>query len=131
MLASGVAWGVYSLRGRSAGDPIQVTAGNFIRAVPFALALGLAMLPLARIDTAGVAYAVASGALTSAVGYIIWYTALRGLAATSAATVQLSVPVVTAAGGVLLLHEALTLRLVLASIAILGGIAIVIRPPRH
>ncbi len=128
MLAAGVAWGVYSLRGRSAGDATQVTAGNFIRAVPFALALGFGMLPWARIDTAGVAYAVASGALASGVGYAIWYSALRGLTATSAATVQLSVPVIAAAGGILLLHEALTLRLVLASLAILGGIAIVIRP---
>ncbi|HEV7800865.1 MAG TPA: DMT family transporter [Burkholderiales bacterium] len=128
MLAAGMAWGVYSLRGRRAGDPTQVTAGNFIRAVPFALALGIAMLPWARVDTAGVAYAVASGALASGVGYAIWYTALRGLTATSAATVQLSVPVIAAGGGILFLHEALTLRLALASIAILGGIAIVIWP---
>lgn len=128
MLVAGVAWGVYSLHGRRAGDATQVTAGNFIRAVPFALALGIAMLPWARIDMAGVAYAVASGALTSGVGYAIWYSALRGMTATSAATVQLSVPVIAAAGGILLLHEALTLRLALASIAILGGIAIVIWP---
>jgi drug/metabolite transporter (DMT)-like permease len=128
MLAAGIAWGVYSLRGRRAGDPTQVTEGNFIRAVPFALALGIAMLPWARVDAAGVAYAVASGALASGVGYAIWYTALRGLTATSAATVQLSVPVIAAGGGILFLHEALTLRLALASIAILGGIAIVIWP---
>ena len=130
MIAAGIAWGVYSLRGRGVGDPTQVTAGNFIRTVPFALALAIAMLPWARIDAAGVAYAVASGALASGVGYAIWYTALRGLTATSAATVQLSVPVIAAAGGILLLNEALTLRLVLASIAILGGIAIVIWPKK-
>jgi drug/metabolite transporter (DMT)-like permease len=131
MLAAGVAWGIYSLRGRGAGDATQVTAGNFMRAVPFALALAIAMLPWGRLDAAGVAYAVASGALASGVGYAIWYSALRGLTATSAATVQLSVPVIAAAGGILLLHEALTLRLALASIAILGGIAIVIWPARR
>jgi len=130
MVAAGIAWGVYSLRGRGAGDATQVTAGNFIRTVPFALTLTIAMLPWARIDAAGVAYAVASGALASGVGYAIWYTALRGLTATSAATVQLSVPLIAAVGGILLLSEALTLRLVLASIAILGGIAIVIWPAK-
>jgi drug/metabolite transporter (DMT)-like permease len=128
MLAAGAAWGVYSLRGRGAGNATQVTAGNFIRAVPFALVLGVAMLPWGGIDASGVAYAVASGALASGVGYAIWYTALRGLTATTAATVQLSVPVIAAVGGIVFLQEALTLRFVLASIAILGGIAIVIWP---
>ena len=126
MVAAGIAWGVYSLRGRGSGDPTQVTAGNFMRAVPFAIGVSAATLAHLRIDLAGAAYAVASGALASGVGYAIWYTALRGLKATSAATVQLSVPVIAAIAGVLLLHEPLTLRLVLSSIAILGGIAIVI-----
>ena len=128
MLGAGAAWGIYSLRGKSAGDPIQVTAGNFIRAVPFALALSVAMLPCASFDAAGIAYAVSSGAIASGGGYVIWYTALRGLTATRAATVQLSVPALAAAGGVLFLQETLTLRLVLASVAILGGIAIVVAP---
>lgn len=126
MIAAGVAWGVYSLRGRGAGDATAVTAGNFLRAVPFALLLSLVTLNTASIDLAGTAYAIASGAIASGMGYAIWYTALRGLAATTAATVQLSVPVIAALGGILLLGETLTLRLVIASIAILGGIALVV-----
>jgi len=126
MIAAGIAWGIYSLRGRSGGDPTAVTAGNFIRTVPITLVLTLAMLPRLHIDTPGTLYAIASGALASGVGYAIWYTALPQLRATIAATVQLSVPVIAALGGVLLLGEQLTLRLVLASIAILSGIALVI-----
>lgn len=126
MIGAGIAWGIYSLRGRGAGDATAVTAGNFIRAIPFALVLSALMMPLLSIDAAGVAYAIASGALASGVGYAIWYTALPMLRATQAATVQLSVPVIAAVGGVLLLGEALTLRLVLASVAILGGIALVV-----
>jgi drug/metabolite transporter (DMT)-like permease len=134
MIGAGIAWGVYSLRGRGAGDPTQVTAGNFVRAVAFAVALAIIGLPWASYDGAGVAYAIASGALTSGVGYAIWYAALKGLQATHAATVQLSVPAITAFGAVILLGESLTLRLVGASVAILGGIALVIlkgpaRPP--
>jgi len=128
MISAGAAWGVYSLRGRAAGDATQVTAGNFIRAAPFALVVAVAMLPWASVDAPGVAYAVASGAIASGIGYAIWYTALRGLTATSAATVQLSVPVIAAAGGIVLLDEMLTMRIVLASLAILGGIAVVIWP---
>ena len=127
MIAAGIAWGFYSLRGRGAGDPTRVTAGNFLRAVPMALIVSVAMVSQFSVDAAGVAYAVASGAITSGVGYAIWYTALPSLKATVAATVQLSVPVIAAAGGVVLLGEALTLRLVLCSIAILGGIALVVR----
>ncbi len=126
MLGAGVAWGVYSLRGRSAGDPIRVTAGNFLRCVPFALAVSLASARGAEIDLAGAGYAVASGALASGLGYALWYTALPRLRATQAAAVQLSVPVVAALGGVLLLGEVFSLRLALASGAILGGIALVI-----
>lgn len=126
MLAAGVAWGVYSLRGKGAGDPTQVTAGNFARAVPFTLVLSLLMLGGTSFDAAGAGYAVASGALASALGYAIWYMALPLLKAASAATIQLSVPVIAALGGVVFLSEALTLRLVLAAAAILGGIALVI-----
>ena len=127
MLGAGVAWGVYSLRGKGAGDPTRVTAGNFARTVPMAVVLSLLTLNHATLDMAGTAYAVASGALTSGIGYAIWYTALPGLKATQAATIQLSVPVIAALGGIALLGEPLTLRLVLASLAILGGIALVIR----
>ena len=126
MMIAGLAWAAYSLRGRGAGDPTQVTAGNFLRTLPFAAVLVLAALPTLRVDPTGTAYAIASGALASGVGYAIWYTALKGLAATTAATVQLSVPAIAAAGGVVLLGEPLTLRLALASAAILGGIAIVV-----
>ncbi len=127
MLAAGVAWGIYSLRGKGAGDPLRVTAGNFLRAVAFAALLSLALASRLSLDGVGVACAIASGALTSGVGYAIWYTALPGLKATSAATVQLSVPIIAAVGGIVLLGEPPTLRLLLASVAILGGIAMVIR----
>ena len=126
MLGAGVAWGVYSLRAKGAGDATNATAGNFVRAAPLAVALALLTWPMLRQDIAGAAYAVLSGALASGIGYAVWYTALRGLPATRAATVQLSVPVITALGGVLMLGEAVSLRLVLASIAVLGGIALVI-----
>ena len=131
MLGSGVAWGVYSLRGKSAGDPTRVTAGNFLRAVPVAAVLSVLMYSQTSLDSAGFWYAVASGALTSGIGYAIWYTALPALQATKAATVQLSVPVIAAAGGTVFLGEPLTLRLVLSSIAILGGIAMVILEKQH
>lgn len=131
MLAAGVAWGMYSLRGRGTENPTLVTAGNFMRAVPFALTLVLfAPGPLAASGL-GIAYAVASGALASGVGYAIWYAALPSLAATQAATVQLAVPVLTAIGGVVFLGEAITLRLLLGSSAILGGIALAIGARRR
>lgn len=133
MLGAGVAWGVYSLRGKAERNPASATAGNFLRAVPLAAALSIAFLTWAHIDRAGAGYAVLSGALASALGYVIWYTALPGLKAASAATVQLSVPVFAATGGIFLLGEPLTLRYLLASIAVLGGIALVVvspRPPR-
>jgi drug/metabolite transporter (DMT)-like permease len=126
MLAAGVAWGIYSLRGRGAGDPTRVTAGNFLRAVPIAAALSILVLSGSSLDTVGFWYAVSSGALASGIGYAIWYTALPALKAANAATVQLSVPVIAALGGVVILGEPITLRLVLASVAILGGIALVI-----
>jgi len=130
MLTAGVAWGVYSLRGKGSGDAIGVTAGNFVRAVVPAAALSAASLGSASLDLGGVAYAVASGALASGVGYAVWYTALPGLKTTSAATVQLSVPVMAALGGVVVLGEPVTLRLVAASAAILGGIALVLLQKR-
>jgi drug/metabolite transporter (DMT)-like permease len=126
MITAGVAWGVYSLRGKAAGNPTRVTAGNFVRAVPFALVLSALTIARGSFDVAGLTYAIASGAVTSGLGYAIWYTAVRDLASTSAATVQLSVPVITALGGVAFLGESITLRLVIASFAILGGVALVI-----
>ncbi|KAB2313926.1 DMT family transporter [Betaproteobacteria bacterium SCN2] len=126
MIAAGIAWGAYSLRGRGAAKPLAATAGNFLRTVPLGIALAIVAWPWLRFDIAGIAYAIASGALASGIGYAIWYAALPGLRAASAATVQLSVPVIVALGGVLLLGEPVTLRLALASVAILGGIALVI-----
>jgi drug/metabolite transporter (DMT)-like permease len=129
MLGAGMAWGVYSLRGRGTADPAGATAGNFLRAAPLGIGLGAAALPWAQFDLAGAGYAVLSGALASGAGYAVWYAALRGLSATRAATVQLSVPVIAAAGGALLLGEPLTLRLAFAAAAVLGGIALVVHAP--
>ena len=126
MLGAGIAWGVYSLRGKGAGDPLRATAGNFLRAVPMAVLLSLLMWRSANFDRAGIGYAIASGALASGIGYAIWYTALPALKASGAATVQLSVPVLAAAGGIAFLGEQITVRFVLASAAVLGGIALVI-----
>lgn len=127
MLVAGAAWGVYSLRGKGAADATAVTAGNFLRALIWLLPLALFAWPAQWPQGAGLVYAVLSGALASGAGYAIWYLALRGLVSSTAATVQLSVPVLAALAGVVWLDEAFTLRLLLASAAILGGIALVIR----
>lgn len=131
MLGAGVAWGVYSLRGRGAKDATRETTGNFVRAVPFTAVASAAWFSHASIDPAGVGLAIASGAVTSGLGYAIWYTALPALSATRAATIQLSVPAIAAAGGVAILGESFTWRLAIASVAILGGVAIVILSRRR
>lgn len=126
MLASGVAWGIYSLRGRGVSDPTRATAGNFLRASVLSVLLGVGFLAQQNLDGPGLWYAVLSGALASGVGYAVWYAALRGLTMTSAASVQLSVPVLAALAGAAFLQEPITLRLALTSVAILGGIALVV-----
>lgn len=126
MCIAGLAWGVYSIRGKGAGDPLSITTGNFLRAAPLALGLGLLTYRSVAFDRWGVIYAVASGAVASGVGYAIWYAALPHLKATTAAVVQLAVPVLTALGGILFLKEHLSIHLALATVAILGGIAIFI-----
>jgi drug/metabolite transporter (DMT)-like permease len=126
MLGAGVSWGIYSLRGKGEGNPTRVTAGNFLITTPVAIALSLLMFEDTSLDAAGIWYAVASGALASGLGYAMWYAILPSLKATSAATVQLSVPVIAAFGGILFLGEPISLRLALTSVAILGGIALVI-----
>jgi drug/metabolite transporter (DMT)-like permease len=131
MLGAGVAWGIYSLRGKVEKNPVSSTSGNFLRAVPLAAIVSIMLLPWARLDRAGIGYAVISGAIASGLGYVIWYTALSGLKAASAATVQLSVPVLAATGGILLLGEPITFRYLIASIAVLGGIALVIIEKDH
>jgi drug/metabolite transporter (DMT)-like permease len=131
MLSAGIAWGVYSLRGKGAGDPVLVTAGNFLRTVPLTLVLSLVMLSQKSFDGPGFLYAILSGALASGIGYTIWYNALPHLKATKAAAVQLSVPVLAALGGVIFLNEPIGLRIILASIAILAGIALVVLEKKH
>ncbi|WP_250534060.1 DMT family transporter [Caballeronia sp. AZ10_KS36] len=126
MLVAGIGWGVYSLRGRGLADPTAATAGNFLRAFPIATVVFALAYRHATFDAAGFGYALASGALTSGLGYVLWYAALKRLDPATAATVQLSVSVLAAAGGVALLGEALSVRLVVSSVAILGGIALVI-----
>jgi drug/metabolite transporter (DMT)-like permease len=126
MTLAGIAWGVYSLRGRNAADPLESTANNFLGVVPMVVAVSLLFMGDFHISRTGLALAVASGAIASGVGYVIWYAALRGLTGTRAATVQLSVPVIAAFGGVVLLSEQVTLRLVVASVATLGGVWIVL-----
>lgn len=129
MLCAGIAWGVYSLRGKGAGNPTNATAGNFLRAVPMIAVVSLAFISHAHVDLAGIIYAAISGAITSALGYVVWYAALPSLGSTTAATVQLSAPVLAALGGILFLGETMTLRFVISAIAVLAGIALVVRPP--
>ncbi len=131
MLIAGAAWGVYSIRGKGAGDPTRVTAGNFLRASLLTALLSVLFISSSKLDAAGVWYAVASGAISSGLGYAIWYSVVPALKATNAATVQLSVPVIAALGGIVILGESLTVRFVLASVAILGGIALVILSKRQ
>lgn len=133
MIASGACWGVYSLRGRAAGDPLLANAFHFSRSVPMTLVaslVGLAVLA-PRASPLGVLLAVASGALTSGLGYAVWFAALRGLTATQAAILQLTVPPLAAAGAVLFLGETVGLRLLVAGALILGGIALAVMGRRR
>jgi len=130
MVGAGVAWGAYSWRGRAVVDPLRSTAGNFYRAAPLAVLPCLLFLPNVQPDPVGAACAIASGAIASGLGYAIWYSALPGLGARTAANAQLSVPVLAALGGVVLLGEPLGMRLVVAGAAVLGGIALAARARR-
>lgn len=127
MLLAGVAWGFYSLLGRGTREPLAASSGNFLRTLPFVAVLLLAYWPQLQGSGLGVFYAVLSGALTSGLGYFIWYSALPGLSAFQAASVQLSVPIIAALAGSLLLAEAISLRLLLAALAVLGGIGLILR----
>jgi len=126
MAIAGIAWGLYSLSGKGVADPLASTANNFLLAVPLAVLVSLFFLEDMQVSSRGLLLAVLSGSVSSGLGYVIWFAALRGLAATRAATVQLSVPAIAAAGGLFVLSEPITLRLVIASVATLGGIAIVL-----
>jgi drug/metabolite transporter (DMT)-like permease len=128
MLAAGVAWGVYSLIGRGAPEPVAANAAAFLLAAPLAL-LALAVGPKAHVTGTGLVLAAVSGAVTSGLGYAVWYAALRGLRATQAAVAQLAVPPLAALGAVAFLGETLSSRLVVCAAAILGGIALTLRRP--
>jgi drug/metabolite transporter (DMT)-like permease len=122
MTIAGVAWGLYSVRGRRSTQPFLETTGNFVRAVPMTLLVSAIAFTAFKTDTRGVMLAAASGAITSGLGYVVWYAALAGLGPVRAAVVQISTPVITAVSGVLLLGEAVSMRLVGAAVLILGGV---------
>ena len=126
MTIAGISWGFYTIRGRGSQNPLAETAGNFFYSVPMVLVILVLAFKDVSVSPIGVIYAVLSGALTSGVGYVIWYAALRGLTTTRAATVQLSVPVLAAWSGVMFLAEAVSARLVVAGVLILGGIALAV-----
>jgi drug/metabolite transporter (DMT)-like permease len=122
MAVAGVGWGLYSLRGRRATDPLAETAGNFVRSVPMVVLVSLVSVGSTHVEPSGAMLALTSGVFASGIGYAVWYTALPSLPATTAATVQLCVPVLAAVGGVLVMAETITMRLVVASVLILGGV---------
>lgn len=124
MALAGIAWGLYSIRGPGGSDPVAATAGNFLRAAPLAIIPILVLLSGLHWSSRGLLWAVLSGAVTSGLGYVFWYTALPGLGSIRAAVVQLTVPVLAAAGGVLLLGETLSQRLLVSAAAVLVGVAL-------
>lgn len=126
MCAAGVSWGFYTLRGRGAVNPLINTTNNFILALPLAIVVSLITMNSIHVSAKGALLAVLSGAFASGVGYVIWYAALKGLTATRAATVQLTVPIIAAIGGVIFLSEKITMRLIVAAILILGGIGLAV-----
>jgi drug/metabolite transporter (DMT)-like permease len=126
MAAAGMAWGFYTLRGRGSGDPLGDTTGNFIRSVPMIAIVAIFFFSRINLSSQGIVLAILSGAIASGVGYSVWYAALKHLTATRAAVLQLAVPVIVAFGGVMLLSEAMTQRLGIAAVAILGGVGLTI-----
>jgi len=124
MVLSGMSWGIYSVLGKKSSDPLATTTGNFLRAIPLTLTGSVLLLPQLQIEVHGFILAMISGALTSGVGYAIWYSAIKDLSSTRAAIVQLTVPVLAAGGGLLFLGEGISTRLIIASIIILGGVAL-------
>lgn len=130
MATAGVAWGAYSLRGQGKSDPLAETAGNFLRAAPLVIAISIATLSGLRLTPSGISLALLSGAVASGFGYAIWYTALAGLTSTKAATVQLTVPILAAVGGVLWLGETISLRQIISAILVLGGVGLTLQRRR-
>lgn len=123
MCVAGAAWGVYSIRGRGVSAPVFMTAGNFLRAAPMALMASAFSLSAVHLEPSGAVLALVSGIVTSGLGYVLWYKALKSLTTTQASVVQLLVPVLAALGGVAFLGEHVTMRLIVASALILGGVA--------
>jgi len=126
MTIAGIAWGVYTLRGRNSLNPISDTAYNFLRSVPLVIVLVVWSIKNTHFSQEGILLAIISGAITSGIGYAIWYMALGGLSTTLAAVVQLSVPVIAALGGIIFISEPIDFRLIISTLLILGGISIVI-----
>ncbi len=126
MSGAGIAWGMYTLRGKNSTFPLGETACNFSRTSPFLIALALIGIQTMQLSYEGLMLAILSGAVASGIGYTVWYHALGGLSATEAAVVQLLVPVIAAIGGVLFVSEAISARLVYSGVLILGGILIVV-----
>ena len=131
MLTAGMAWGFYTLRGRGVKDPLQTTAINFILSVPMVLIVNVFTISKAHFSTEGVGYAVLSGAIASGIGYAIWYEALRGLTATQAALLQLTVPILAALGGVVFMSETITMRLLMAGFLIICGVMLALIGKRY
>ena len=130
MMIAGLAWGFYSLRGKGVRNPLVATSWNFIATLPLVLITYLFFHADTHITQKGIVLAILSGALASGIGYSIWYSALPYLTATRAATVQLTVPIIASIGGVMFLSESISLRLTLASIAVLGGVYLTIKPTK-
>ena len=124
MCVAGIAWGVYSIRGKGVSSPIAMTAGNFLRSAPMAIIVSAILFSRVDLQPRGILLALISGVITSGLGYVLWYKALRGLTMTQASVVQLMVPVLAAFGGAALLSEQVTMRLIAASALILGGLAL-------
>jgi drug/metabolite transporter (DMT)-like permease len=124
MAAAGIAWGFYTLRGKGSENPLVDTAGNFLRSVPMVLIIGVIFISSTQISRRGAILAMLSGAVASGIGYSVWYAALKHHTATRAAVLQLAVPIIAAIGGMLFLSETTTLRTLIASGLILGGIAL-------
>lgn len=126
MTVAGIAWGIYTLKGRSSKSPLMDTAYNFLRTTPFVLLLAISTINNVNYSSEGIVLALLSGGITSGIGYTIWYIALGGLSSTQAAVLQLSVPVIAALGGVIFVFEAITFRLTISAAMVLGGILIVV-----
>lgn len=130
MAAAGAAWGFYTLRGRGSSDPLADTTGNFVRSVPMIAIVAIVMLSKIQLSNRGLVLAMLSGAVASGIGYTAWYAALKHHTAMRAAVFQLSVPVIAVCLGIIFLNESMSLRLVVASVLVLGGIGLTVAGKR-